>query len=72
MYLRFRWYSPVYYVSFTNTHTSIASCNARLSLCCAADTNRDEGKRMSDASRESDIYIMYSVCVCNGDTDSRE
>ena len=34
-----------------------------LSPCCAADTNSDEGKRMSDASRESDIYILCSVRV---------
>ena len=42
----------------------VCSLSLSLSLCCAADTNRDEGKRMKDASRESDIYISYNiVCV---------
>ena len=35
-----------------------------LSLCCAADTNRDEGKRVKDASRESDICIYHIQCMC--------
>ena len=59
----------LFLISFALLSVS-AALSLSLSLCCAADTNRDEGKRMSDASRESDIYIMYSVCVCNGDTDS--
>ena len=42
--------------------------SAALSVCCAADTDRDEGKRMSDASRERVTYISCTVCVCAVET----